>query len=310
MSELKPRSSQTGTEDVPVYLVPVAVGAMPGSVDLSRSVATLIDSWRWMLLALIVGAAAGYGGSYIFKLWYRSTVVTMSAPEDRNASALTQAAAQFGGLASLAGIRLPSSGTTRTEALATLKAKGFAAEFISKRRLLPLLFAHQWDAQKNTWSVPLQDVPTLDDAVELFERRVLNVKEDPKTGLIEVVIDWRDRNLAASWANDLVVEANARVRNRAIDEAQRSLRFLNAELERSQLVETRQAISRLIESQVNSVTLANSREQYALIVIDPAQPSGFDRYVRPNRLAFAAFGALALVLLVSGWRLARARVTQ
>ena len=305
MTEL--RSQPVLADSVPVYLVPVAVGAMPGSIDLSQYVAVLLRSWRWLLLALVVGAAVGFGGSFVFKLWYRSTVVVMPAPEDRNASALSAAAAQFGGLASLAGIRLPSAGTSRTEALATFRAKRFLGDFISSRKLLPVLFARQWDADNARWKVAADDVPTLDDAVELFQRRVLNVKEDPKTGLIEVIVDWRDRALASTWANELVVEVNARVRGRAIDEAQRSLGFLNAEVERTQIIETRQAISRLIESQLNSITLANSREQYALIVIDPAQPASKDRYVRPNRLLFASVGALFMMFAVAWWRLSRAR---
>jgi uncharacterized protein involved in exopolysaccharide biosynthesis len=292
---------------VPVYLVPVAVGDMPGSMDLSRFVVVLIRSWRWLLLGLIVGGGLGFGASFAFKLWYRSTAVVMPAPEDRNASALTQAAAQFGGLASLAGIRLPSSGSTRTEALATLKAKRFVGDFITSRNLLPVLFARQWDGTQSRWRVPEADAPTLDDAVELFQQRILNIKEDPKTGLIDVIVDWRDRDLSAAWANDLVVEANSRVRGRAIEEAQRSLQFLTAELERAQVVETRQAVTRLIESQLNSITLANSREQYALIVIDPAQPASLKRYVRPNRIAFAAVGAILMMIGAASWRLSLMR---
>jgi uncharacterized protein involved in exopolysaccharide biosynthesis len=298
---MTPTRLEPGT--VPVYLVPVAVGEMPGSMDLSGFVVTVLRSWRWMLLGLIVGSGLGFAASYVFTLWYRSTAVVMPAPEDRNASALTQAAAQFGGLASLAGIRLPSSGSTRTEALATLKAKRFVGDFISSRKLLPVLFARQWDGDQGRWRVPEADVPTLDDAVELFQQRILNVKEDPKTGLIEVIVDWRDRNLSATWANELVVEANARVRGRAIEEAQRSLQFLNAELERAEVIETRQAITRLIESQLNSVTLANSREQYALIVMDPAQPPSAKKYVRPNRIAFAALGAILMMIAAASWRL-------
>ena len=45
-----------------------------------------------------------------------------------------------------------------------------------------------------------------------------SVDEDKKSGLITLSITWKDPQVAANWANDLVKQLNEQLREQAIDE--------------------------------------------------------------------------------------------
>ena len=68
----------------------------------------------------------------------------------------------------------------------------------------------------------------------------------------------------------MVKLTNATLRDRAIAESNRNLSYLNAQLEKTSVVELRQAIYRLIETEVKSVMIAEGSQEYAFKVIDPA----------------------------------------
>jgi hypothetical protein len=80
------------------------------------------------------------------------------------------------------------------------------------------------------------------------------------------------------------------MRARAIAKSEASLGFLQKELAATAVVDTRAAINRLIESQVNQRMLANVTMQYAFRVVDPALPADRDDPVRPKKLLMTAAG--------------------
>jgi LPS O-antigen subunit length determinant protein (WzzB/FepE family) len=89
--------------------------------------------------------------------------------------------------------------------------------------------------------------------------------------------------------------------------------FLEQELTKTTAVETRQAIARLMEAQINQRMIANVTKQYAFRVADKAMPSDRRDMVRPNKLLLFAlgptlgfsFGAI-IVLLFGSLRRSRA----
>ena len=84
--------------------------------------------------------------------------------------------------------------------------------------------------------------------------------EDLTTGVITVRVEWTDPETAASWANDLVKLANEIVRIRALTEAQRNVDYLKQELSRTNVVGLQQVLYSLLESELNTIMLANDRK--------------------------------------------------
>jgi LPS O-antigen subunit length determinant protein (WzzB/FepE family) len=207
----------------------------------------------------------------------------------------------LGGLAPFTGISGETAGA-RAEAIATLKSRQLGTAFIEERNLLPYLFPELWDTEQNKWAVEAEVVPTMADAFERFDQDVRRIDEDRTTGLINVSILGRDRKRVADWANALVQAANQRLRQRAIHEAEQSVRYLEDQLKKTNILEVRQAMNQLIEAQISKAALANTRDDYAFRVIDPAVELQADQFVKPRRILILALGVafgLALGFLLA-----------
>lgn len=253
---------------------------------------------RWVLvLSIIACTALAIAAAFIIKPVYRSTAVLIPASSER--SSMGSSLNQLGGLgtlASMAGFGIGSTDGPTEEALAVLQSKEFTEAFIVERNLLPRLFAKRWDAEHNRWRDPAKE-PTLGQGFKYFDKRVRTIIQEKKSMLVTLQVDWRDRVEAAEWANQLIAKLNGEMRARAIKNADAAVGYLTAELAKAPEVETRSAISRLIEQQIKQRMLANVSQEYAFRVVDKALPTDADDPVKPQKaLLFIAGPLLGLLL--------------
>lgn len=259
------------------------------------------------MFATVLVAACTY--AWLVKPVYRAQVVMVPA-ENQDASGLGSLIGQFGGLAALAGVNIGKSGSILDEAIAVLGSRAFIERFIRARDLLPILFARKWDESTRRWDVrDPDDVPTLFDGTEKFDRDVYRVAHDEGSNIVTLTVDWHDRQLAVRWANELVAALNDEMRQRAKNEATRSLNYLSETAKRTSEVAIREAVYKLVENQIKIIMLADVRREYAFRVVGPPILPDADRYVWPKRpLIIAAAvvigGVLALLyaLLVDAVR--------
>ena len=217
----------------------------------------LIWRQRWLIVAVTV-LFAGVGAVYamLATQWWRAEVVMLQVDSKPMAGGL----AQLGGLASLAGINLGGSSGSQN-AVAVLKSKDFAREFIEDKDLVQVLLYDR-----------LNEKPSVDirDAVEFFEKEVLVVFEDKKTGLIRLSVTWINPQVAAEWANELVLRANKRLRDQAIGDADRNIKYLQAELQAANMPTLQQAIGKVVESEMQKMMMARGNTEYSFRVLDGA----------------------------------------
>jgi subunit length determinant Wzz-like protein len=249
-----------------------------------------------LVVFVAVLVIAGAYGAFATPI-YRVNVVLAPAT-DKESAGLGALVGQFSGIGSLAGLGLPPSGK-RDEAIAVLKSRTFTARFIAEHNLLPELFYRHWDpvAKRWTYSNP-ERVPTLNNGVDIFDKDVRRVVTNEVSGLVTLTVEWHDRQRAVDWAGQLVHELNEEMRRRAIDEAQHSLDYLNGLAARTSTVELRDAIYRVVESQVKEIMLANIREEYAFRVLDPPMLPDRREQVWPKRLLIMVV-AIPLALIVA-----------
>jgi uncharacterized protein involved in exopolysaccharide biosynthesis len=259
--------------------------------DLIDLVLFFLRGWKTIFVCAAIAGVIAIGWALLADPVYRADIVVAPAPErDGGAAGL---AAQFGGLAALAGIDLGGQ-SSKEEVIAFLRSRDLAMDFIRQNSLLPVLFASRWDAASKAWK---KDEPTLGDAYLVFDERVRNILEDRRTGMVTVRVEWTDRERAAQWANGLVKLANERLRERAIRDSNERIRYLESEAQKSSGVELRDAIYRLIESEVKSRMIASVHPEFALRVVDPAVVPDADKRVRPWRSLMVVAGSLAGVLI-------------
>lgn len=254
-------------------------------------------------LFMLLGAIYGFVAQPI----YRSEVLLLpnSSEQDPGVGALGGGVSS---LASLAGVNLEGSDSTRVEALATLTSRAFLSEFIARHELKPVLFADVWDDANSRW---LEDEPTDFDAFDKFVNDVFAVREDGATQMVTLRIDWQDPDTAAAWANALATDINRVMRERTRKLAEASVAYLEREQESTVNEAVQLAISSLLEKHVTRMMMANVQPEYAFRVVDPAMPADADDPVFPQPVLLAiAAGVLGLLLSVGyiGFRTAFSRV--
>lgn len=280
------------------YFVPVFDPDAARPVTFTELWRGLLSRWRWLLLAAVAGLALGAAAALLMRPVYHARVVVALVKEDAASSALGSIAGQLGGLASLAGVSLGTD-ARKAEYVAILMSRGFTERFIRDENLLPVLFASRWDEGKQAWKPHLwKRDPTVADAVRRFDRKIRSITEDRRSGIITLLIEWRDREQAARWANLLIERANNELRALAIEESRRNIEYLEREIQRTQVVGVQQSIYRIVENEVRRSMMANVRVEYAFRVLDPAVVSEAHEFVRPRR-ALLAIGGL-LFSLMSG----------
>ena len=257
-------------------------------IDLLELIRTLLLAWKTIvgITILCTGLAVVYAlhAPEVFK------AETLLAPASEEKSGASSALSQFGGLAAMAGISIPSDSNVE-QVVATLQSRKFLRQYIDGKKLLPVLFEEIWDAKNQVWMVqPEEDEPTEQMAIKLFKNNVLAISEDKKSGLISLSISWKDPAVAAEWANDMVKQLNEQLREKAISDSQKRVGYLEQELAKTTLQDMRTVLYNLLESEKQKAMLANVNEDFALEVIDPAVAP--ETREKPKRKLIVALGGV------------------
>lgn len=251
----------------------------------------------WVLIASVAVALSvcAFVAGLLMTKTYRARVLAVPVIGESAQAQLGSLSSAVSGVAARLGLGIGgasgSAALAEEEALATVTSYAFLEQFINDLQLLPILYADRWNPQRGTWDVTdAEDIPTVSDAYDLLKDHVISINRDVRTGLVTLAIEWKDPNLAASWANTLIERVNEVMRQRAISEATKTMDYLNGELERSNVLELRQSIYSVIEANINKVAMANVRREYAFRVIDAAVAPRPDDYEKPKKLLMAVVG--------------------
>jgi uncharacterized protein involved in exopolysaccharide biosynthesis len=210
--------------------------------------------------------------------WVYRAEAVVAEVRDSNMSGAASLMNQLGGLASLTGINVSGSNDAGREAQAILQSRHLVELFIQREDLLPVL---NKDSPK-----PL----TLWKAVRGFRESVLKIREDRRTGLTTIAIEWRDPVVAANWVNKFVACANEVLRTRALNDASRNIEYLNKQIAKTNAVEVQRVMYNLIEQETKTLMLANARVEYAFTLVDPAVAP--EVRIRPQRTFIVVTGTM------------------
>ncbi len=260
----------------------------------------------WLLSAI---------GSVIYALSlsnvYKSEAVLVAAID----SGSMGLSGQIGSLAAMAGISIGKDkpGDKSELAVQLLKSREFVTEFLVRHKLaVDLMAAKKWD--------PITDTLEYDADVYDIDRKVWTRRVDPPqtpepspqtlykhfdemfvadkdklTGLIKVSLLHPSPKLAQEWLNQMIIDVNEEIRRRDIEEASRSIQYLQKKVEETNISELKSLFYSLIEEQTKTLLLANVKKEYALKMIDP--PYAPEEKSSPRRAVIVLFMTFAGVLL-------------
>ena len=148
-----------------------------------------------------------------------------------------------------------------------------------------------YDTQRQVWvrdvSPPRTQKPSLLEAHRAFVKR-LRVSQDKQSGYITVEFDHLSPIVAANWVTWLVNDVNSAVKAQEVEEANRSIEYLKRQAGNTSLADLQAMFFELIQSQTETMMLAEARTEYVFKTIDPAVVP--EIHSKPNRAAILIIG--------------------
>jgi uncharacterized protein involved in exopolysaccharide biosynthesis len=256
-------------------------------IDLLELIRTLLQSWKLIVGITVISIGIAVTHALLSPEVFKAEALLASVREEK--SGVPSYLGQFGGLAAMAGMPIPSDSNTE-QVIATLQSRKFLSLFINNNKLLPVLFEDLWDAAKNAWILESdQDEPSFNDGY-IALKGAIAIHEDKKSGLITLSVSWKDPEIAAQWTNDLVKQLNEQLREQAIQDSKKRVGYLEQELAKTTLKDMREVLYSLLESEKQKAMLANVNEDFALEVIDPAVAPEVSE--KPKRKLIVALGGV------------------
>ncbi len=234
---------------------------------------------------------------------YRSEVTLAPASESNS----LKVPGQLGGLAALAGVSLGGQGADKTAlALEILKSREFLGRFIVNNDLfIPIMAAAGWDRASDRLQIdpdlydesikewvrdveePFKPKPSVLETIEEFEE-IFSVNQNKETGMVNLSVEHYSPFIAKQLVDKLVAAINEDMRQRDLDEAEKSIEYLNKKIEQTNLADLRTMLFALIEEQTKVVMLANVRDEYVFKTVDQAVVS--EKKEKPARALICILG--------------------
>ena len=233
-------------------------------IDIIQIVKTL---WQGKWIIIVVTIVFGIGS-----IIYSKSLPNIYISEALLAPVLEKkdGMSQLGGLAALAGINVGGGGGVDKTAVAmeTLKSREFLNIFINKQRdtesyeIMPLLMAVKgWDL--------VQDKPIYDDTIYQSSTKkwvengkiakpsiqmackslqsLISINVDSKTKMVRISVEFFSPQIARQWTTWLVADINAIMKQRDLEEAQKSISYLEEQISKTNITDVRSVIYQLIE---------------------------------------------------------------
>jgi uncharacterized protein involved in exopolysaccharide biosynthesis len=264
---------------------------------------------KWLISA-VTGLAAAISVVVALSLPNIYTASALLAPAESSGGGLSGLMKQYGGLASLAGVSLPGGeeGSRAQLGMQLMKSRAFIGDFVERRDILPELMAvESWEVgsgnvvydpeiyhvNSKTWvrdvEPPKGAKPSAQEAHKAFAE-VLSVSEDKQTGYVTVSIDHQSPIVAARWVEWLVEDVNAAVKAQDVAEAEKSIEYLKQQVANTSLADLQAMFFELIQSQTETMMLAEVRPEYVFNTIDPAVAP--EQKSKPKRALICILGTL------------------
>jgi uncharacterized protein involved in exopolysaccharide biosynthesis len=293
------RVSEEGKEGNPQYYLPVYRDYGEATVDLKDIYTVLRSYLRDMIIIGTLCVLSSVALALLLPPTYEATATLAPASASKGLeSQLSQMSSALGRLSPLAALGIGDGNQETQQTIAVLQSRWLTEKFIKDNNLLPLLFDDIWDAEAKKWDVDSpEDAPTLWHGYKIFHEEIRSVTLDTDTGLVFLRIEWRDPAQAAAWVNDLIRRVNEHMRAKAAAEAERSLAYLQQQVEIATVAEVRNALFGLIEEKIKLRTLIYGREEYALEVIDPPVVAPLSEPVKPVKILVVGGGILVGIIL-------------
>ena len=246
---------------------------------------------------------------------YQSKAVMMPMEANQGMSGML---GQYSGMASLAGISLPSeSGSKAQEAIARIKSfEFFSNYFLPYIKLENLMAVKKWTQASNTFTYdardfdsesrqwvrkpqpPRSNIPSSQEAYEEY-MEIMSVNQDKKTLFVTLSFEHESPFIAQQWVEIVRDQIDQLMRDQDRQTAKKSIEFLNSLAPTVNYEEIKEALFALQQQQMKRLMMVEANDNYIFKVLDsPIVP---EVKSQPKRSKIVIWGTiLGMVLSVLG----------
>jgi uncharacterized protein involved in exopolysaccharide biosynthesis len=276
-----------------------------GEINLSLLTKALWN--KKLLIVTLTSIAAMISILYALSLSniYRSQALL--APVEGQSQGMSSSLGGLSSIAGMAGISLP--GTTdakKQEALAILNSYQFAERFIIKHDLMALIMASKgWDKESNKliFDEEIYDFknkiwlkkngkelkPSIQETVRTF-RAMVSSSIDKRNSFVNIYVDTFSPFASKNIVDWLISDINQYIMEVDVQRAEKSLEYLNAQINQTALPELKQVMAQLIKTEQQTIMLSQSSPQYIFKVID--KPIAPELKLEPKRAIICIVGTI------------------
>jgi len=276
---------------------------------------SLLDYWRVIQkhkkligrIVLVTVVLTAVVSLFMKNIYESKALITPVTPKESSSTGvLATLTQQFGALPGMLGPPT-AGGTSAAELVNLLKSNIVREKMIDKNNLLPVLFPEQWDAEKKAWKKggislnPLvwvskaikwvmpqgqkvrkkdDDVPDIMDGLRALED-IITVKNNLKENTITITVDYPDPEMSAKMVAFLLDALNENMTGESRRVAKINKDYLEDQINKNSDPFIKQKIYFLIAQQIETMMMAEVKENFAFKVLDP--PMVPDKKIKPKR---------------------------
>ena len=246
---------------------------------------------------------------------YQSKAVMLPMEDNQGMSGML---GQYSGMASLAGISLPSESSSKAqEAIARIQSfEFFSNDFLPRIKLENLMAVKKWNQASNTLTYdesafnsgsgqwvkkvsPLKsNIPSSQQAYEKYQA-IMSVSEDKKTSFVTLSVTHKSPVIAQQWVEIIMEQIDQVMRDQDRQTALQSIAYLNGLTPTVNYEDIKKALSSLQQEQMKRLMMVEANKNYIFKVLDsPIVP---EERVKPMRSIIVIMGSmLGMMLSVLG----------
>jgi len=263
-------------------------GQYDNEINLRELFGILLEGKVKIIAITVVFAVASVIYALSMPDQYKATALL--APANSDGGGISNALAEMGGLASLAGISLGGGETSDSQiAQEIMQSWGYIEGFIAENDIAVEVFAAEgWIRGSNelqidddlykddteTWLVKNNATgevgpPSSWVLFKSFSKR-LSVSEDKNSGLVSVSLEHYSPQVAKHWVDLYVESINRFMQQRQMTKVSRNIRYLQEQIGKTSNAEMRAVFYSIIEEQTKNKMLAEASPDYVFVVVGPS----------------------------------------
>ena len=290
-----------------------------GEIDLKELLGFLWEGKKLIIAITLIFSLCSIFYALSLKDYYRSEAILSLSGDSEQSLSLSR----YSGLASIAGVSLPTTDAENKGALvqATIKSRAFLKHLITFEGILPSLMAaktfdttaktlifddDKYNIKTNTWvrkaKPPYQPKPSVLEARKEYLGNMV-ISQDKTTGFIAISIEHISPIFAKNFLDLIIREVNVLLRQKDLRESSDALEYLTTEISKTSLIEIKSSINQLIQTQLQTQMMAKINDDYILRTIEP--PFIPETKSKPSRSIIVVLGTMLGGILGILWILIR-----